>query len=62
VREDVRAACEILGFDPRYVANEGRFVALVAAAGRAKAPATSWQRGPSATRSIRRCPPDLRAR
>ena len=28
VREDVRGACEILGFDPLYVANEGRFVAL----------------------------------
>jgi hydrogenase expression/formation protein HypE len=24
VREDVRGACEILGFDPLYVANEGR--------------------------------------
>jgi hydrogenase expression/formation protein HypE len=32
VREDVRAACEILGFDPLYVANEGRFVAFVPAA------------------------------
>ncbi len=32
VRDDVRAACEILGFDPLYVANEGRFVAFVAAA------------------------------
>jgi hydrogenase expression/formation protein HypE len=32
VREDVRGACEILGFDPLYVANEGRFVAFVAAA------------------------------
>ena len=31
VRDDVRGACEILGFDPLYVANEGRFVAFVAA-------------------------------
>jgi hydrogenase expression/formation protein HypE len=30
VREDVAAACEILGLDPLYVANEGRFVAFVA--------------------------------
>jgi hydrogenase expression/formation protein HypE len=29
VREDVRGACELLGFDPLYVANEGRFVAFV---------------------------------
>jgi len=29
VREDVRGACEILGFDPLYVANEGRFAAFV---------------------------------
>lgn len=29
-REDVRGACEILGFDPMYVANEGRFVSFVA--------------------------------
>lgn len=31
VREDVRGACEILGFDPLYVANEGRLVAFVPA-------------------------------
>ncbi|MBW4621721.1 MAG: hydrogenase expression/formation protein HypE [Cyanosarcina radialis HA8281-LM2] len=30
IREDVQGACEILGFDPLYVANEGRFVAFVA--------------------------------
>ncbi len=29
VRDDVHAACELLGFDPLYVANEGRFVAFV---------------------------------
>lgn len=31
VREDVRGACEILGFDPMYLANEGRFIAFVPA-------------------------------
>ena len=31
VSETVRGACEILGFDPLYVANEGRFIAIVAA-------------------------------
>lgn len=31
VREDVRGLCEILGFDPCYVANEGRFVCFVPA-------------------------------
>jgi hydrogenase expression/formation protein HypE len=31
VREDVRGACEILGFDPLYVANEARFLAFVPA-------------------------------
>lgn len=30
VGEQVRGACEILGFDPLYVANEGRFIAFVA--------------------------------
>jgi hydrogenase expression/formation protein HypE len=31
VDEQVRGACEILGFDPLYVANEGRFAAFVSA-------------------------------
>jgi hydrogenase expression/formation protein HypE len=29
VREDVQGACEILGFDPLYVANEGRFIVIL---------------------------------
>ncbi len=29
VREDVNGACEILGLDPLYLANEGRFIAIV---------------------------------
>ena len=31
IEEDVRGACEILGLDPSYVANEGRFIAFVPA-------------------------------
>jgi len=31
VREDVKGACEILGFDPLYVANEGKLIAIVPA-------------------------------
>jgi hydrogenase expression/formation protein HypE len=31
VREQVAAACEILGIDPLYVANEGKLIAIVAA-------------------------------
>ncbi|MBI2906206.1 MAG: hydrogenase expression/formation protein HypE [Chloroflexi bacterium] len=31
VKEAVRAACEMLGFDPLYVANEGKLIAIVAA-------------------------------
>ncbi|MGI9533599.1 MAG: hydrogenase expression/formation protein HypE [Thermodesulfobacteriota bacterium] len=29
LREDVKGICEILGLDPLYVANEGRFIAIV---------------------------------
>jgi hydrogenase expression/formation protein HypE len=32
VRESVKGACEVLGLDPLYVANEGKLVAIVAAA------------------------------
>jgi hydrogenase expression/formation protein HypE len=37
VREDVHAACEMLGLDPLHVANEGRFIAFVAAKDTARA-------------------------
>lgn len=30
LRQEVKAACEMLGFDPLYVANEGKLVAIVA--------------------------------
>ena len=30
VRDEVKAACEILGMDPFFVANEGKLVAMVA--------------------------------
>lgn len=36
VHESVQAACELLGFDPLYVANEGKLVAVVAANGAEK--------------------------
>jgi hydrogenase expression/formation protein HypE len=29
VREDVKGACEMLGLDPLYVANEGRFIVIL---------------------------------
>jgi hydrogenase expression/formation protein HypE len=33
VRPEVAAACEMLGFDPLYIANEGKLVAIVAREG-----------------------------
>jgi len=36
VHEDVRGACEIMGFDPMYVANEGKFITIVKADDAAK--------------------------
>src|SRR5512139_1422990 len=37
VGEEVRGACEILGFDPLYVANEGRFACFIPEADAARA-------------------------
>ncbi len=37
VREDVHAACEMLGLDPLHVANEGRFIAFLPAKDAARA-------------------------
>jgi hydrogenase expression/formation protein HypE len=42
VREEVRGICEILGFDPLFLANEGR-LALFCAAGAAEAVITAMQ-------------------
>lgn len=52
VREDVQGACEILGFDPFYVANEGRFVCFLPAeqAYKALAILRSHQLGENAAR------------
>jgi hydrogenase expression/formation protein HypE len=44
VRAEVRGACELLGFDPLYVACEGRFLAIV--------PAESAERALAAVRAL----------
>ncbi|WP_316679046.1 hydrogenase expression/formation protein HypE [Ralstonia chuxiongensis] len=49
VSEPVRGACEILGLDPLYVANEGRFVAFVPQADAARAVAILRQFNDEAT-------------
>ncbi|MEO1402121.1 MAG: hydrogenase expression/formation protein HypE [Cyanobacteria bacterium J06635_1] len=48
VQEEVQGACELLGLDPLYVANEGRFVAFVPAADAASALACLRRYHPSA--------------
>ena len=54
VREEVRGACELLGFDPLYVACEGRFLAIVpgerAEAALARDPLAARRRGGAADR------------
>jgi hydrogenase expression/formation protein HypE len=52
VREDVRAACELLGFDPLYVANEGRFITIVPDSDKDKAVAALKSEGVSADSRI----------
>lgn len=49
IREDVQGACEILGFDPIYVANEGRFVAFIPAQDIDKALSILTQKNPQAS-------------
>ncbi|MBH0185285.1 MAG: hydrogenase expression/formation protein HypE, partial [Nitrospira sp.] len=43
VHEPVRGACELLGLDPLYVANEGRFIAMVPASQAEAALAVMWR-------------------
>ena len=52
VTEPVRGACELLGLDPLYVANEGKCVAVVAA-GVAEAILESWHGRPLGKRATR---------
>jgi hydrogenase expression/formation protein HypE len=45
INEAVKGACEIMGFDPLYVANEGKCLAIVERA-RAEAVLEAWRRHP----------------
>ena len=45
VNETVQGACELLGFDPLYVANEGKCLAIVAPS-HANAVLEAWRRHP----------------
>ena len=47
VWEAVHAACEILGFDPLYVANEGKMIAIVPP-GQAESVVKAMRRHPAA--------------
>ena len=48
VRDEVKGACELLGLDPLYVANEGKLVAIVA-----PSTPTSWSASCGATRAAK---------
>ena len=54
VRPEVAAACEILGIDPLYVANEGKLVAVVAADAADAALASAARPSPGPRRRHRR--------
>ncbi len=48
--ENVRSACEILGFDPLYVANEGKLIAIVSSSESAKV-LSAMKKHPAGTES-----------
>ena len=52
VAEPVAAACELLGLDPLYVANEGRFIAIVPAAQSIRCRSLRWSISHSGWRAI----------
>jgi len=46
IHEQVQGACELLGLDPLYVANEGKLIAIVAPGGAADAVLQAMRRHP----------------